>query len=165
MISVGYIFTISLGCILCSWCCFGIYRAPAFAEDILVGGNNVEGEGIPPPERSFWAKYVSSIFNLIENWWGVISQGCCFAGCAQGLWCLLQHKEPVSYIQATWKEILLDCFFFFLVLQWMYLIPLVLIVMNAVTQAMNMPEEQAGGQAASQVQQSTAQRAPAVRRR
>lgn len=28
---------------------------------------------------------------------------------------------------------------------WMYLIPLVLVVMNAVTQAMNMPEEQAGG--------------------
>ncbi|KAM7502989.1 hypothetical protein LguiB_001893 [Lonicera macranthoides] len=37
---------------------------------------------------------------------------------------------------------------------WMYLIPLGLIVMNAVTQAMNMPEEQAGGQPASQAQQS-----------
>ncbi|KAL1803186.1 hypothetical protein ACET3Z_031833 [Daucus carota] len=36
---------------------------------------------------------------------------------------------------------------------WMYLIPLGLIVMNAVTQAMNMPEEQAGGQPASQPQQ------------
>lgn len=35
----------------------------------------------------------------------------------------------------------------------MYLIPLGLIVMNAVTQAMNMPEEQAGGQPASQTQQ------------
>ncbi|XP_027353560.1 ER membrane protein complex subunit 10 [Abrus precatorius] len=33
---------------------------------------------------------------------------------------------------------------------WMYLIPLGLIVMNAVTQAMNMPEEQAGGQAQQQ---------------
>ncbi|XP_022150006.1 ER membrane protein complex subunit 10 [Momordica charantia] len=55
---------------------------------------------------------------------------------------------------------------------WMYLIPLGLIVMNAITQAMNMAEEQAGGQAAGQAQpqQSTAavQRGPgssAVRRR
>lgn len=31
-----------------------------FAEDILgVGGEVGEGEIIPPPERSFWAKYVS----------------------------------------------------------------------------------------------------------
>ncbi|KAF6161898.1 hypothetical protein GIB67_020996 [Kingdonia uniflora] len=46
---------------------------------------------------------------------------------------------------------------------WMYMIPLGLIVVNAVTQAMNMPEEQAAGQAP----QSTGQRAPssAVRRR
>ncbi|KAK1294254.1 hypothetical protein QJS10_CPB04g01913 [Acorus calamus] len=37
---------------------------------------------------------------------------------------------------------------------WMYLIPLVLIVMNAFTQAMNMPEEQAAGrQPGSQTQQ------------
>ncbi|OVA11053.1 hypothetical protein BVC80_1741g27 [Macleaya cordata] len=79
-------------------------RAPAFVEDIILGGENAEGEGVPPPERSFWAKY------------------------------------------------------------WMYLIPLGLIVMNAVTQAMNMPEEQAAG---SQTQPSAAQRAPpaAVRRR
>ncbi|XP_065874966.1 uncharacterized protein [Euphorbia lathyris] len=44
---------------------------------------------------------------------------------------------------------------------WMYLIPLGLIVMNAITQAMNMPEEQATGQPAA------VQRAPssAVRRR
>lgn len=35
----------------------------------------------------------------------------------------------------------------------MYLIPLGLIVMNAVTQAMNMPEEQAGAQPGSQTQQ------------
>lgn len=52
---------------------------------------------------------------------------------------------------------------------WMYVIPLGLIVMNAITQAMNMPpEEQARGQPASQPQQgaSTAQRGPtAVRRR
>ncbi|GAB2277174.1 hypothetical protein Dimus_011881 [Dionaea muscipula] len=33
---------------------------------------------------------------------------------------------------------------------WMYIIPLGLIIINAVTQAMNMPEEQAVGQAASQ---------------
>lgn len=52
--------------------------------------------------------------------------------------------------------------------QWMYLIPLGLVVMNAITQAMNMPEEQAGGQAAGQSQPSAAvQRGPtsAVRRR
>ncbi|RDX75584.1 ER membrane protein complex subunit 10 [Mucuna pruriens] len=36
---------------------------------------------------------------------------------------------------------------------WMYMIPLGLIVMNAVTQAMNMPEEQAGGQGGAQAQQ------------
>ncbi|KAK2979384.1 hypothetical protein RJ640_016792 [Escallonia rubra] len=36
---------------------------------------------------------------------------------------------------------------------WMYLIPLGLIVMNAITQAMNMPEEQASGQPGSQAQQ------------
>lgn len=54
--------------------------------------------------------------------------------------------------------------------QWMYLIPLGFIVMNAMTQAMNMPEDQAGGgQSTSQVQQSAGavQRGPssAVRRR
>ncbi|KAG9142415.1 hypothetical protein Leryth_020808 [Lithospermum erythrorhizon] len=63
-------------------------RTPVFAED--TGIENVEGEAVKPPERSFWAKY------------------------------------------------------------WMYMIPLGLIVMNAITQAMNMPEEQAGGQGASQ---------------
>ncbi|GKV27891.1 hypothetical protein SLEP1_g37010 [Rubroshorea leprosula] len=51
---------------------------------------------------------------------------------------------------------------------WMYLIPLGLIVMNAITQAMNMPEEQATGQPATQGQPATGvQRGPsaAVRRR
>ncbi|XP_039115441.1 ER membrane protein complex subunit 10 [Dioscorea cayenensis subsp. rotundata] len=50
---------------------------------------------------------------------------------------------------------------------WMYLIPLGLIVMNTVTQAMNMPEEQAGGQSGTQAQQTVAQRGPnaAARRR
>jgi hypothetical protein len=51
---------------------------------------------------------------------------------------------------------------------WMYVIPLGLIVMNAVTQAMNMPEEQAGGQAGAPQQPGTAvQRGanPGVRRR
>ncbi|KAJ4838966.1 hypothetical protein Tsubulata_017368 [Turnera subulata] len=79
-------------------------RTPIFTEDKL--GENGEGEVLPPPERSFWAKY------------------------------------------------------------WMYLIPLGLIMMNAVTQAMNMPEEQAtgqpGGQPAAAVQRGPA---PAVRRR
>ncbi|KAE8009839.1 hypothetical protein FH972_006249 [Carpinus fangiana] len=48
---------------------------------------------------------------------------------------------------------------------WMYLIPLGLIVMNAITQAMNMPEEQAGGQ--PQQPGAAVQRGPpaAVRRR
>ncbi|KAH9670663.1 er membrane protein complex subunit 10 [Citrus sinensis] len=67
-------------------------QAPIFAEEVL--GENGEGEIIPPPERSFWAKY------------------------------------------------------------WMYLIPLGLIVINAVTQAMNMPEE--GVQGGGQTQQSAA---------
>lgn len=35
-------------------------RAPIFTEDILgVGGEGGEGEAVQPPERSFWAKYVS----------------------------------------------------------------------------------------------------------
>lgn len=38
----------------------------------------------------------------------------------------------------------------------MYMIPLGLIVMNAVTQAMNMPEEQAGGQAGAPPQPGSA---------
>lgn len=33
-------------------------RAPVFSEDIL--GETAEGEVVPPPERSFWAKYVST---------------------------------------------------------------------------------------------------------
>ncbi|GFZ11333.1 hypothetical protein Acr_22g0007310 [Actinidia rufa] len=70
-------------------------RTSAFAEQIL-GVENVDGEALPPPERSFWAKY------------------------------------------------------------WMYLIPLGLIVMNAMTQAMNIPEEQASGQPGSQTQQTGA---------
>lgn len=54
---------------------------------------------------------------------------------------------------------------------WMYLIPLGLIVMNAVTQAMNMPDEQPGGQPGAQTQQqpgAAVQRGPSsggVRRR
>ncbi|OMP03755.1 hypothetical protein CCACVL1_02275 [Corchorus capsularis] len=52
---------------------------------------------------------------------------------------------------------------------WMYLIPLGLIVMNAITQAMNLPEEQATGQGPAQGQPSAGavQRGPgsAVRRR
>ncbi|RWR83883.1 ER membrane protein complex subunit 10 [Cinnamomum micranthum f. kanehirae] len=81
-------------------------RTPAFSEETLLGENG-EGEGILPPEKSFWSKY------------------------------------------------------------WMYMIPLGLIVMNAFTQAMNLPEEQAAGQAASQGQQPVAPRPanPALRRR
>ncbi|KAG5219109.1 hypothetical protein OIU77_006221 [Salix suchowensis] len=79
-------------------------RTPTFAED--VPGELGEGETVPPPERSFWAKY------------------------------------------------------------WMYLIPLGLIVMNAMTQAMNLPEEQATGQSGAQPA-AAIQRgpSPAVRRR
>ncbi|GAB4855874.1 hypothetical protein Ancab_024513 [Ancistrocladus abbreviatus] len=65
-------------------------RTPIFTEEIL-SEENAEGEGMKPPEKSFWAKY------------------------------------------------------------WMYLIPLGLIIMNAMTQAMNMPEEQAAGQSAAAV--------------
>lgn len=54
-----------------------------------------------------------------------------------------------------------------LYLQWMYLIPLGLILMNAMTQAMNMPEEQATGQPGPPGQQAISGRGPAtaVRRR
>lgn len=76
-------------------------RTPVFTEE--VPGENAEGEGLKPPERSFWAKY------------------------------------------------------------WMYLIPVGLIVMNAITQAMNMPEEQAAGQPGSA--QQPARVAPAAARR
>lgn len=81
-------------------------RTPTFAEELLQAETG-EGEGVKPPEKSFWAKY------------------------------------------------------------WMYLIPLGMIVMNAVTQAMNMPEEQAAGQPGTQPQAAAVQRAPspAVRRR
>eukprot|EP00268_Persea_americana_P005640 TRINITY_DN11909_c0_g2_i1.p1 TRINITY_DN11909_c0_g2~~TRINITY_DN11909_c0_g2_i1.p1 ORF type:complete len:307 (+),score=47.81 TRINITY_DN11909_c0_g2_i1:250-1170(+) len=81
-------------------------RTPAFSEETLLGENG-EGEGMLPPEKSFWSKY------------------------------------------------------------WMYMIPLGLIVMNAFTQAMNLPEEQAAGQSASQGQQPVAPRPanPALRRR
>ncbi|XP_022987957.1 ER membrane protein complex subunit 10 [Cucurbita maxima] len=78
-------------------------RTPIFADDILVGETG-EGEGVKPPEKSFWAKY------------------------------------------------------------WMYLIPLGLIVMNAITQAMNMAEEQVGGQAAGQGQAQPQQSAAAIQR-
>lgn len=53
-------------------------------------------------------------------------------------------------------KMLSDATFIYAVFQWMYLIPLGLIVMNAMTQAMNMPEEGAGGQG-----QPGAARAPA----
>ncbi|KAF3785268.1 ER membrane protein complex subunit 10 [Nymphaea thermarum] len=84
-------------------------RKPSFSEEAL-RDENVDGEGVKPPERSFWSKY------------------------------------------------------------WMYLIPLGLIVMNAITQAMNMAEEPAAGasgQSASQPLPSATQRAanPGVRRR
>ncbi|MCE3052458.1 hypothetical protein HAX54_052683, partial [Datura stramonium] len=84
---------------------------PIFSEAVV--GENAEGEEVQPPERSFWAKYVS----LIET-----------ASC--------------KYYP------------------WMYLIPLGLIVMNAMTQAMNMAEDQTSGQAGAQGQQAIgAQRA------
>ncbi|CAM8888613.1 unnamed protein product [Rhodiola kirilowii] len=83
-------------------------RTPAFAEEILnnFGAEVGEADIVPPPEKSFWAKY------------------------------------------------------------WMYAIPLGLIVMNAVTQAMNLPEEQAPGQPGAQPTAAIQrQAAPAVRRR
>ncbi|ERN20327.1 ER membrane protein complex subunit 10 isoform X2 [Amborella trichopoda] len=80
-------------------------RTPAFAEELL-GGENGEGEGIKPMEKSFWAKY------------------------------------------------------------WMYMIPLGLIVMNAFSQAMNMAEPEANGQAPTQGAPAGARVAnPGVRRR
>nr|CAD1819931.1 unnamed protein product [Ananas comosus var. bracteatus] len=82
-------------------------RTPTFAEQLMEAENEL-GEGVKPPEKSFWAKY------------------------------------------------------------WMYVIPLGLIVMNVMTQAMNMPMDQAPGQGGAPTQQAAAQRAPntaAVRRR
>ncbi|KAK9195163.1 hypothetical protein WN943_003282 [Citrus x changshan-huyou] len=37
--------------------CFIHRRAPIFTEEVL--GEDGEGQIIPPPERPFWAKYVS----------------------------------------------------------------------------------------------------------
>ncbi|KAK9075131.1 hypothetical protein SSX86_003451 [Deinandra increscens subsp. villosa] len=48
---------------------------------------------------------------------------------------------------------------------WMYLVPLGLVVMNAVTQGLNMPEEQAGGQTQQAVGAVPRGQGPAVRRR
>ncbi|XP_076955154.1 uncharacterized protein LOC143629891 [Bidens hawaiensis] len=48
---------------------------------------------------------------------------------------------------------------------WMYLVPLGLIVMNAVTQGMNMPEEQAGAQTQQAVGAAPRAQGAAVRRR
>uniref|UniRef100_A0A7N0U3F5 ER membrane protein complex subunit 10 n=1 Tax=Kalanchoe fedtschenkoi TaxID=63787 RepID=A0A7N0U3F5_KALFE len=73
-------------------------RAPAFAEEIF-GAEVGEGDIVPSPEKSFWAKY------------------------------------------------------------WMYIIPLGLVVMNAFTQAMNLPEEGAPGQPGA-VQRTAAPAAP-----
>lgn len=58
-LSVGYLFLLC-DCVECyfSILCFICCRAPIFAEEIL-GGESVECEVLPPPERSFWAKYVS----------------------------------------------------------------------------------------------------------
>lgn len=40
--------------------CYKMFRrAPVFSEEIFGGGEGVEGEVVPPQERSFWAKYVS----------------------------------------------------------------------------------------------------------
>lgn len=43
----------------------GFHRTPVFADDILVGEAG-EGEDVKPPEKSFWAKYVSS--NDLNNY-------------------------------------------------------------------------------------------------
>ncbi|XP_013618831.1 PREDICTED: uncharacterized protein LOC106325331 isoform X2 [Brassica oleracea var. oleracea] len=39
-------------------------RTPIFTEEIL-GGENAVGEVEPPPERSFWAKYVVDVLDTI----------------------------------------------------------------------------------------------------
>jgi hypothetical protein len=36
-----------------------VHRTPVISEEIL-GGETVEGELVMPPEKSFWAKYVST---------------------------------------------------------------------------------------------------------
>ncbi|KAL9233518.1 hypothetical protein vseg_008504 [Gypsophila vaccaria] len=80
-------------------------RTPVFTEEAPLG-ETVEGvEGMPQPEKSFWAKY------------------------------------------------------------WMYLIPLGLIVMNAMTQAMNMPPEEQGAAPSGAAQQPARVAAGPPRRR
>ncbi|XP_074292365.1 uncharacterized protein LOC141619235 [Silene latifolia] len=82
-------------------------RTPVFTEEAPLGDTLEGGEGMPQPEKSFWAKY------------------------------------------------------------WMYLIPLGLIVMNAMTQAMNLPPEEqaaAGQSGAAQQPGRVAAAAPARRR-
>lgn len=85
--------------------------------DQLLEADNGLGEVIKPPEKSFWAKYVS--------------------------YCSKYLHFIQLFLLCLHIYILLP---FLLFLQWMYIIPLGLIVMNAVTAAANIPEEQAAGQ-------------------
>lgn len=41
-------------------------RTPTFAEELLAAEEGV-GEGVKPPERSFWAKYVRDLFVFLSS--------------------------------------------------------------------------------------------------
>ena len=103
-------------------------RTPSFADQLIEADNGL-GEVMKPPEKSFWAKYVSN--------------------CTKYLLYFVQYLRVCVCVCMFLQS---DLF----VLQWMYIIPLGLIVMNAVTAAANIPEEAAGQG------QPGAERAPAA---
>lgn len=88
--------------------------------DQLLEADNGLGEVMKPPEKSFWAKYVSY--------------------CPKYLFILFNFSCVCNSAYLYVPTFSSRC------LQWMYIIPLGLIVMNAVTAAANIPEEQAAGQ-------------------
>ena len=118
-----------LGLVLILTCTnFCACRTPSFADQLIEADNGL-GEVMKPPEKSFWAKYVSN--------------------CTKYLLYFVQYLRVCVCVYMFLQS---DLF----VLQWMYIIPLGLIVMNAVTAAANIPKEAAGQG------QPGAERAPAA---
>ena len=117
-----------LGLVLILTCTnFCACRTPSFADQLIEADNGL-GEVMKPPEKSFRAKYVSNCTKYLLYFVNIFVLVC-----------------VCMFLQS-------DLF----VLQWMYIIPLGLIVMNAVTAAANIPEEAAGQG------QPGAERAPAA---
>ena len=95
-----------LGLVLILTCTnFCACRTPSFADQLIEADNGL-GEVMKPPEKSFWAKYVSN--------------------CTKYLLYFVQYLRVCVCVYMFLQS---DLF----VLQWMYIIPLGLIVMNAVT--------------------------------